>query len=951
MEPLQSHTSNPFVGLNAFAEQHSKLFKGREDIIELALHKLHLKAQREQPFLLLLGNSGAGKSSLLNAGILPALSSSTLFPDINQWHVATIHPCDLEIDPIQALVSALAGLTDFPLLEIEQLASTVKLCREQPGAFIEQLQRKKQQLPPDQNVAISICQLERLFINEQLSENDRRVFIDLIVGLTSQCGVFVLATMRSDFYHRIPDYAGLLWLKQNGGQLDVLPPNLEQLRIMVTHAQLKFEAAREDQLALDDYIVQRAFTFPNSLPLMQFTLKHLYDNRSQNGIINYSIYRKIGGMERAIATISEHTFEKLESSEKRYFPRIANRLVIKSETGNYERRWVKREDLLKNCQSDQLLEAFIAIGVFSQHINNNNDVYVALSHDCLFSHWQRLQETLDSHHKVLALKQNLDAQADEWKSANRSTSYLLTPGKALNDGKLLLKYGGSLSSKLRALINASIRRAAILRRAWIVGLVIMLMAFGFTINNAYNAKIDKNLAENKLAESLGLIEFLINEESGQLDKIQRLDIMNNVADRSFDYLDSVDTVDDSTSAKQSRSQTFFQIGKVFAQSGRYEDAIKTFERTLGLKNELVGIHPNSFDYQLELATTNYWLANTYLRTQDPIKGEQYFLLYQKNAFDLVELRPDSAKAKVELSRAYFNLAKIAADRDQRESAAQNFLEAVKFAEKGSNKTDLQGLLNMAYAYGWLADKYQSELKMSEMIDMVKGENRTRGAILKRNSGDRYQLDAAISSWELAKLYLLLGQTKFAENILEELRQKSTEMILQNSDDSRWQFVYAFSLAELGHAEVQNGNLENAHEMFQKSFEAVSESQEITLEEWGDAFFERQYWYARMLHEQGKVSAYDEAVRWLNRSNEEVAKKWRKRAANLKQQTVEETLIAADLISHPQALIADIEYASIHQDVERLQRLMQEVPQELWTNSDLEKMRSALRKQIREINAD
>lgn len=951
MEPQDSNLNNPFVGLHAFDQTQREYFKGRDQVIQFALEKLHRKAFGEQPFLLLLGNSGTGKSSLLNAGILPELSESDLFPNIRCFHHAKIHPCDLGNDPLKALIVSLSELTEYRLFPHQDLPQLIRQCKEQPSKLIASINAQHAELPSNQTAVISICQLERMFMNEKVNLNEKHIFVDLIVHLSSRLGIFVVSSLRSDFYYRLDDFPGLLWLKQNGGQLDVLPPSKEQLLEMVQQTDLpvslQYEEGKEDQPRLDEYIANRAYDFPHSLPLLQFVLAKMFENKSNNGLLNYSTYRKLGGLERAVAKMTEQVYESLDRSVKRHFSRIVNRLVIKSDRGFYESQWVNEKELLKSERAQALIEAFVEVGVFSKYTDRNNDVFVSFTHDCVFEHWSRLRDTLDSHQKMLTLKQTLENQASDWKSATRPSAYLLTPGKALDEGELLLKQGGTISSKLRALIDASKKRVTLKKRVMTASGVILVLLFGFILNNAYKAKVAKKSAEKELVQSHNLIEFLIDDEAVQLEKIGRLDLMQNGSERSFEYLSQINSIDDSTSAKQSRSRTFYQIGRVFLENGRFSGAIEAFEKTLELDNELVEIHPNGFDYHLELAQANYWIATTYLRAGDPVKADQYFLFYQKNAFDLVELRPDNAVAKLELSRAYFNLAKIASDRDQPESAMQHFLESVKFAEKSKSAADSETFDNTAYAYSWLSAKYASEMKLAESFEMLKGENRIRGYLSQRNNDEKTKLGAAITTWDLSQIQLLLGQRNQAENTLNELLTSSTEAVVNGTSDIQWKYIQAFSLSNLAQIAVLAGKDDYANELFQQSFAVFNDMQQIAAVKWVDAFYERQYWYARIQHAMGNEPAMKATASVIENSQRDASQKWKLRIANLSEQPVSLEMGDPDFIDKPHRLIAELEYTSLQNDLTRLQRLWTRVPQEMWLNADLQRLRPAIRQQLRQ----
>ncbi|GAC13670.1 tetratricopeptide repeat protein [Aliiglaciecola lipolytica] len=952
MESSYRKIDNPFVGLYAFETEHAANFQGREDVIENALSKLQNKANAAQPFLLLLGKSGAGKSSLLQAGILPKLNQLS-FPDQNtSFRFSVISSCNLCIDPFTSLILAISEISGGKIISNQEVNSVVKMCKQQPDKFLLMIKQRMEFWPQEQKLAIGIAELESLFLTESLGYTERRYFTDILAGIVVQCGIFVIATLRSDFYQSLSDYPALLRLKQNGGQMDVLPPSLSQLKKMVNPKitnQLDFEQANGDTPSLDEYIAQRAFEFPESLPLMQFVMWHLYQNRSQTGRINFSTYRNLGGLERAIAKITEQTYDSLDRSTKKHFNRIVNRLAVLTDQGNYERLWVKSSDLFKSNRAKELIDAFENIGIMQTKTGVDGNQYISLSHDCLFANWPRLSETLENHQKLLAVKNKLEAQAAEWKSATRPSAYLLSPGKPLDEGKMVLKHGGTISNTLKSMINASNKRDSLKYRVIFGCVVVLMMLFGFMIKNAYDAKVGQKVAEAKLAESHDLIEFLI-EEGAQLESIGRLDLVQESSERSLEYLSSVGPKDDSTASKLSRSQTFFKIGKVYLENREFKGALDAFNKTLELDNELVEIHPNGFTYVLELAHANYWIAMTHLRAGDEQKAEQYFLFYQANAFDLVELQPDSPVAKVELSRAYANLAKIAAQRGQLESAMQNYFEAVKFAEKGKSVAEITDLVEAADAYTWLANKYFSELKIAESLEMHKGEQRLRVLINKKENKEANQMAAAYALWKLANAHLLVGQYKQAESALQDLKVASSSGLSAQNEDLQWQYLSAFSDAGLAQIAMLLGNQEQAKELFEASYQQVGEVRSELMAHWEDAFYERQYWLARLYNQQGDQNAFQSASQIIINASQGEATKWKVRLANLNRNQINFEFVESDKLLKPKVLIAALEYYSFQDQIEKLQGLWEQVPQEMWLNKDLERLRDSVRKQIREFTS-
>ena len=943
MSAEQGINGNPYQGLMAFNYEHSDRFFGRDDAIRLAVEKLKLKAAANKPFLLLLGKNGMGKSSLIEAGILPALNVANTIPGVTQFLHASIKSSDLSLDPIKGLVSALCTATAGHLFEQEQIRELTSLCKENPQQFFTMIDNKLSTLTNGVRLIVVVKQLERVFLNQSINAAHRRYFADILHRLCTQYGVFLIFSIRSDFYQNLSDIPSLMLLKQSGGQMDVLPPSLEQIKQAISlpaeKAGLSFEDSKQGLGKLQDVIAKRAEELPESLPVLQFTLAQLYAGRSANGMMTFSTYRKIGGLDSAIAKHAEQVYSNLDRNIKKHFTRVFTRLAERGNSGGYERVWANVDDLIITERAHVFVQAFVDAGLLVNQTNAEGVNMIAIVHDCLIQQWSRLSDCLESNQAILRLKNAMSKQAEEWQTATRPSAYLLKPGKALDEGRSLLKHGGTLEPKVKHLIQASIKRLNLKRWAFSVLAIVVVLSFSFTIYQTYNAKLVANAAEKRLEDSHKLIEFLIEDEHRELEKIGRLDVMRAGSDRSLEYFLALERVDESSAAKLSRSKTFFKLGKVYLETKHYEQALNAFNQTLTLDNELVQIHPNGFNYVFELAQAQYWIATTYLMSGDLNKAEQHFLAYQKTAFDLVELKPDDLSAKLELSRAFYFMATIAVQRQQNERATQHYLDAIKFGEKARIVADDEELQLIASAYQWLAEKYQSDLKITEAADMSKGEIRTRQSLLAAQRTSENTLALLMAQWQAIEKLIWAGQNKQSLIMLKDLQNDSELMSVQNEQG---RYIFAFALSKQGQLSYLSGKQNEAREFFRQSFSIVEDLPQTGVEHWIDAFYERQYWYTRLLN---LISSPEQqnSANIINQAEHAAALKWQVRIAVLLDLNAAIPSLA-DIrnITDPNVLIAYLELATKLEDQQSLPLLRDLVPQEMWLNSDLDAMRSKIR---------
>ena len=195
-------SANPYVGLRPFADDESRLFFGRsEQIVELLTR---LRASR---FLAVVGSSGAGKSSLVRAGLIPKLKAGFLVGAHDRWRVVSLRPGG---NPLFQLAVAVAG-TDAPD-EVEALTGDMR--RTGVDALVERL--KGSDTEDESNVLLLVDQFEELFRfgaghSQSRLSGEARDFVSLLLALSHQrdVPVYVTLTMRSDYLGECDQFAGL----------------------------------------------------------------------------------------------------------------------------------------------------------------------------------------------------------------------------------------------------------------------------------------------------------------------------------------------------------------------------------------------------------------------------------------------------------------------------------------------------------------------------------------------------------------------------------------------------------------------------------------------------------------------------------------------------------------------------------------------------------------------
>ena len=294
----EARTTSPFRGLDVFEFEHADIFHGRGGAIAAAQARLEGQATAGTAFLLIYGMSGSGKSSLLRAGLVPAVCAPGAVPGIALWRHAVVRPSE-GADPFAAVARGLAGQAALPALaDAPDLAA---LLRDRPdralGLIRGGLAGEAEAAPSAARLILGIDQLEELFTGHA-DATAQAAFVRLLTTLASSGLVWVVATMRGDFFHRCAEVPGLAALKDGLGNYELLAPTGPEIAQMIREparaAGLTFEQD-PSQGRLDDVLQQAAMGDPASLPLLEFVLDALYEAGKESRRLTFAAYRALGG--------------------------------------------------------------------------------------------------------------------------------------------------------------------------------------------------------------------------------------------------------------------------------------------------------------------------------------------------------------------------------------------------------------------------------------------------------------------------------------------------------------------------------------------------------------------------------------------------------------------------------------------------------------------------------
>ncbi|MFD6534545.1 NACHT and WD repeat domain-containing protein [Streptomyces sp. NPDC060184] len=475
----------PYPGLRPFRMDESEWFFGREALVSKVMDRLEDCLTDRIP-LAVVAPSGAGKSSLLRAGVLPALAKGQL-PGSRHWPQLLLTPT---ADPPAALAAGLANL----------IGAEEALVAEAMGAgpsTLSALLRGRLELPSGGRVVVVVDQLEELFTLCH-EESVRRRFVDLLAGLTGTTGteepaVVAVYGLRADFYGSCATFPHLRDALVNR-QVIVGPMTDDEVRSAV------IRPAQRTGLSLAKGLVEvilgdlRGTSGQGGgayeagrLPLLAHALRATWRER-RDDTLTVDSYRDTKGIDGAVAATAEEEFGKLSPVQQQAARLMFLSLVSIGKGGEVTRRRRTRRDLLLAAADPHAVpdvaERFTRARLLTQGVEREQGT-VEVTHEALLWAWPRLRHLwIGAGKDGVAVRQELEEAAVAWESDGRRDVTALHRGARLQVARTWAS-GASpedLTPLVRDFLDASgrqQRRAQLLKRGAVVAVTVLaLLASG-----------------------------------------------------------------------------------------------------------------------------------------------------------------------------------------------------------------------------------------------------------------------------------------------------------------------------------------------------------------------------------------------------------------------------------------------------------------------------------------
>lgn len=419
-----------FPGLEPFETEDRAVFFGRDREIRALAQDLRARvAQRQPRALVIVGASGSGKSSLLRAGLVPHLLDEPAW-----WRLRPFRP---GASPLDALAEAIARTRKDVGLAPDYANVRASL----PGGLSAQVAELLLSAP-QQRTQCLLCvdQLEELFT--RASESERRMCVELLghAATAPDGGMFVAATLRSDFVAELMAFPEAAPLRERPFLL--APLERAALETVITGP------AKAAHIVFDPDVISAAVDDTGSgtaLPLLAFTLSRLADGRTR---ITRADYDSLGGVRGALESQAEAALANLRRTGHAEADVLQTlmRFVSLDDAGRPTSRRCARAGF---GASGAIVDAFVD----GRLVTADGDM-LGVAHETLFTAWPRLDAAIQAGAEDLRLRRAMERDAADWDAYGRSAA-ILWRGERLAHARRIAERAAELDATGRAFLDAS----------------------------------------------------------------------------------------------------------------------------------------------------------------------------------------------------------------------------------------------------------------------------------------------------------------------------------------------------------------------------------------------------------------------------------------------------------------------------------------------------------------
>lgn len=457
----------PYMGLEAFNQDSAEYFYGRETLVQKLLNQVNHKLS-----IAVVGASGSGKSSAVQAGLMAQLKQGKQIPGSDHWWLGCFRPGDR---PIKALADLLTNRSSKKAQAQEKLQIEGLLYQGVEG-FVRWLRTRSEPM-----VLLVIDQFEELFT--LAGESERQEFIELVLGALKYAGdrFKLVFTIRADFVASCLEIPELAHILQKNSIL--VPPYLTQAdyrRAIVKPAE---QVGLRVESGLVELLLQDLDRSAGDLPLLQFALQKLWELRD-NGKLTLKAYQQLGGIKGALEQQAQTVYDNLDGETQDCAKWIFLNLTQLGEGTEDTRRRITKSELVVEKYPEVLIDKTLRIltdakllvvnlddgrslGQSRSAINPPEDdelfleamrqeATVEVVHEILIRHWSSLRWWLEENRSRLRSQRQIETAAILWQEKDQQDDFLLRGVRLAEAEEIYIKYTDELSDTAKEFVAKGI---------------------------------------------------------------------------------------------------------------------------------------------------------------------------------------------------------------------------------------------------------------------------------------------------------------------------------------------------------------------------------------------------------------------------------------------------------------------------------------------------------------
>lgn len=705
----------PFPGTDAYQSQHKDIFFGRDQAISDLLSYIERIDCQDNVIINLSGVSGCGKSSFIQAGLVPKLLNpykpyKLTFTDALYWQATPDND-------VITLIDLLYQKQLFkPTISADQVQ---QLWQKNPNEFRQCLVAQKDD--DNRRIVLFIDQVEKWLIPDADNSNAESritVLLDFILQLHANRQFLIIFSARDEATSLIKSSPAFHRL--SGTVMDFRLPQIRAsqhkawIQSTMQAAGLFFEINPNRYESLLDLIMHAIERHHYNLSTIQSLLLKLYERRD-NSKLQYESFQHLGGFEGIIDQQAEDVFEACSNKQKQSIITLFPQWVgYKSMLENIPRiQKVPSTVVMKVLTPDSLIQLIDQRLLFSEHINEQT--FVSFNEARLPQLWGTLSQWIEDNRSHLLKQSEIQFMAKRWLQHKKNSHYLMS-GVELKQLQAEQRPDYYLNRDEQAFIQESknkSNRNLTLKRIKQGMSVLLIMGLAWWANNSIKLN---NLQQNTEQQLSGLTAFITEEmnpllkENGQWTLLERINTnLLNVFEQKTGRPSNRQQLSSHAAALNIMGELSFNQRK----SDAAVDYFRQSERLIQAADS-----SNQSELLAHLMLSQYWLGYLDFSKNKYAQAEHYWQAYLQTSLQLQKLEPENSNWQLEQSYALNNLGSLSERTSDFEQATDYFEQSITIKSKlfDQQADNMTLLADLADSLSWQGNIYRKQGLLNQALN-------------------------------------------------------------------------------------------------------------------------------------------------------------------------------------------------------------------------------------------